>query len=89
MIFKFCILPSINLKNAQNNSNNCFNTRTFFVLLFYSLIIRLQETTFGYYLGLFSIILYIIDDQNNLFIQNTDWFLFDNTLFVTFLFFVF
>jgi ATP/ADP translocase len=40
-----------------------------------------KKTTFGYYLSLFSIILYIIgDDQNNLFIQNTDWFLFDNTL---------
>ena len=36
--------------------------------------------------SLFSILLYIVgDDQNNLFFTNTDWFLFDNTLFVTFL----
>jgi AraC-like DNA-binding protein len=50
-----------------------------------------KKTTFWLLFGsLFSIILYIIgDDQNNLFIQNTDWFLFDNTLFVTFLFLFF
>jgi AraC-like DNA-binding protein len=29
------------------------------------------------------------DDKNNLFVKNTDWFLFDNTLFVTFLFLFF
>ncbi|MFE3870429.1 helix-turn-helix domain-containing protein [Flavobacterium sp. ZS1P70] len=50
-----------------------------------------KKTTFWLLFGsLFSIVLYIIaDDKNNLFIQNTDWFLFDNTLFVTFLFLFF
>ena len=50
-----------------------------------------KKTTFWLLFGsLFSIILYIIgDDKNNLFVQNTDWFLFDNTLFVTSLFLFF
>ncbi len=50
-----------------------------------------KKTTFWLLFGsLLSIILYIIgDDKNNLFVQNTDWFLFDNTLFVTFLFLFF
>lgn len=40
--------------------------------------------------SLVSMSLYLIgDDENNLFIENTDWFLFDNTLFVTFLFLFF
>lgn len=50
-----------------------------------------KKSTFWLLFGsLFSIILYIIgDDKNNLFVKNTDWFLFDNTLFVTFLFLFF
>lgn len=50
-----------------------------------------KKATFWLLFGsLFSIILYIIgDDKNNLFVRNTDWFLFDNTLFVTFLFLFF
>ena len=50
-----------------------------------------KKTTFWLLFGsLFSIALYLIgDDENNLFIQNVDWFLFDNTLFVTFLFLFF
>ena len=50
-----------------------------------------KNTTFWLLFGsLFSIVLYIIgDDQNNLFVNNTDWFLFDNTLFITFLFLFF
>ena len=50
-----------------------------------------KNTTFWLLFGsLFSIVLYIIgDDKNNLFVENTDWFLFDNTLFVTFLFLFF
>jgi AraC-like DNA-binding protein len=47
-----------------------------------------KKTTFWLFFGsLLSVILYIVgDDKNNLLVQNTDWFLFDNTLFVTFLF---
>ena len=50
-----------------------------------------KNTTFWLLFGsLFSIVLYIIgDDKNNLFVNNTDWFLFDNTLFITFLFLFF
>lgn len=50
-----------------------------------------KRATFWLLFGcLFSIILYIIgDDKNNLFVKNIDWFLFDNTLFVTFLFLFF
>ncbi|EIA08965.1 helix-turn-helix domain-containing protein [Flavobacterium frigoris] len=50
-----------------------------------------KKTTFWLFFGsLLSVILYIIgDDKNNLFAQNTDWFLFDNTLFVTFIFLFF
>lgn len=50
-----------------------------------------KKTTFWLLFGgLLAIILYIIaDDKNNLFMQNTDWFLFDDTLFVTFLFLFF
>lgn len=50
-----------------------------------------KKTTFWLLFGsLLSVLLYIIaDDKNNIFIQNTDWFLFDNTLFVTFLFLFF
>ncbi len=50
-----------------------------------------KRTTFWLLFGtLFSVVLFIIaDDKNNLIIQNTDWFLFDNTLFVTFLFLFF
>lgn len=50
-----------------------------------------KKTTFWLLFGsLLSVILYLIgDDKNNLFIQNTDWFFFDNTLFITFLFLFF
>ncbi len=50
-----------------------------------------KKTTFWLLFGsLLSVVLYLIgDDINNLFIQNTDWFLFDNTLFITFLFLFF
>ena len=60
-----------------------------FVLIIYRKVY--QKTTFWLLFGsLFSIILYIIgDDKNNLFVKNIDWFLFDNTLFVTFLFLFF
>jgi AraC-like DNA-binding protein len=50
-----------------------------------------KKTTFWLFFGgLLSVILYIVgDDKNNLFVQNSDWFLFDNTLFVTFIFLFF
>ncbi len=50
-----------------------------------------KKTTFWLLFGsLLSVSLYILgDDENNLFIQNTDWFLFDNTLFVTFIYLFF
>lgn len=50
-----------------------------------------KKTTFWLLFGsLLSVLFYIIgDDKNNLFVENTDWFLFDNTLFVTFLFLFF
>lgn len=50
-----------------------------------------KKITFWLLFGsLLSVSLYIIgDDENNLFVQNTDWFLFDNTLFVTFIYLFF
>lgn len=50
-----------------------------------------KKTTFWLLFGsLISVLLYILgDDKNNLFVKNKDWFLFDNTLFVTFLFLFF
>lgn len=50
-----------------------------------------KKTTFWLLFGsLISVLLYILcDDKNNLFVENTDWFLFDNTLFVTFLYLFF
>ncbi len=50
-----------------------------------------KKTTFWLLFGcLISVLLYILgDDNNNLFVENKDWFLFDNTLFITFLFFFF
>jgi AraC-like DNA-binding protein len=50
-----------------------------------------KKITFWLLFGtLISVLLYIIgDDKNNLIVENTDWFLFDNTLFVTFLFLFF
>ena len=50
-----------------------------------------KKTTFWLLFGsLVSILLYILgDDNNNLFVENEDWFLFDNTLFITFFFLFF
>lgn len=50
-----------------------------------------KKTTFWLLFGsLLSVLLYIAgDDENNLFIQDADWFLFDSSLFVTFLFLFF
>ena len=59
----------------------------FVLFLLYNNRKNYKNITFWLLYGsLFSIILYIIgDDKNNLFVKNTDWFFFDNTLFVTFL----
>lgn len=50
-----------------------------------------KKTTFWLLFGsLLSILLYILgDDENNLFVQQADWFLFDSSLFITFLFLFF
>ena len=50
-----------------------------------------KKTTFWLLFGsLLSVLLYISgDDENNLFVQDADWFLFDSSLFVTFLFLFF
>ena len=50
-----------------------------------------KRTTFWLLFGsLLAILLYILgDDGNNLFIHNSDWFLFDSSLFITFLFLFF
>lgn len=50
-----------------------------------------KKTTFWLLFGsLLSVVLYIAgDDENNIFVQNADWFLFDSSLFVTFLFLFF
>ncbi len=50
-----------------------------------------KKTTFWLLFGsLFSVLFYILgDEENNLFVEGADWFLFDNSLFVTFLFLFF
>lgn len=50
-----------------------------------------KKTTFWLLFGsLLSVLLYIAgDDENNIFVQDADWFLFDSSLFVTFLFLFF
>jgi hypothetical protein len=64
----------------------CLIQRTF-VLLFYLFIIKTtKRLLFGYYLGLFSIILYIIGDDQIIY-SKYRLVSFRNTLFVTFLLF--
>ena len=50
-----------------------------------------KKTTFWLLFGsLLSVLLYIAgDDENNIFVQDADWFLFDSSLFITFLFLFF
>lgn len=50
-----------------------------------------KKTTFCLLFGsLLSVLLYIAgDDENNIFLEDADWFLFDSSLFVTFLFLFF
>ena len=50
-----------------------------------------KKATFWLLFGsLVSVLLYVAgDDDNNLFVQDADWFLFDSSLFVTFLFLFF
>ncbi|MDO6802607.1 helix-turn-helix domain-containing protein [Wenyingzhuangia sp. 1_MG-2023] len=52
---------------------------------------KYKQNTFWLLFGsLVSILIYItFDDENNIFIENSDWFLFDSSLFITFLFLFF
>ncbi|MFC6269765.1 AraC family transcriptional regulator [Frigoriflavimonas asaccharolytica] len=64
----------------------------FFVLaVLYANRKEYKKTTYWLLIGtLFSVLLYILaDDGSNLFLANADWFLFDKSLFVTFLFLFF
>ena len=63
----------------------------FILFIFYRSRTNYRKTTFWLFFGsITSILLYIIgDDDNNLFIDDTDWFLFDSSLFLTFLFLYF
>ncbi|NIJ46304.1 AraC-like DNA-binding protein [Wenyingzhuangia heitensis] len=49
---------------------------------------KYKQNTFWLLFGsLLSILFYIVcDDENNIFVKNSDWFLFDSSLFITFLF---
>ena len=64
----------------------------FFILfIFYRTKKKYKKVTFWLFFGsIVSILLYIIgSDDNNLFIEDADWFLFDSSLFLTFLFLYF
>ena len=63
----------------------------FILFIFYRTKKNYKKTTFWLFFGsIVSILLYIIgDDENNLFIDGADWFLFDSSLFLTFLFLYF
>lgn len=52
---------------------------------------KYKQNTFWLLFGsLVSVLIYItFDDENNIFIKNSDWFLFDSSLFITFLFLFF
>ncbi len=63
----------------------------FLLFIFYRNKDNYKKITFWLFLGsIISILLYIIgDDDNNLFIEDVDWFLLDSSLFITFLFLYF
>jgi len=63
----------------------------FILFIFYRTKENYRKITFWLFFGsIVSILLYIIgDDDNNLFIEGADWFLFDSSLFLTFLFLYF
>ena len=63
----------------------------FILFIFYRSKKNYRKITFWLFFGsIVSILLYIIgDDDNNLFIDGADWFLFDSSLFLTFLFLYF
>lgn len=63
----------------------------FLLLVFYKSKRKYRKITFWLFCGsIISVILYIIgDDDNNLFIEDADWFFFDSSLFLTFLFLYF
>ncbi|MGC1205936.1 MAG: AraC family transcriptional regulator, partial [Flavobacteriaceae bacterium] len=63
----------------------------FILFIFYRNKENYRKITFWLFFGsIVSILLYIIgDDDNNLFMDDADWFLFDSSLFLTFLFLYF
>ena len=63
----------------------------FILFIFYRTKENYRKITFWLFFGsIVSILLYIIgDDDNNLFMDDADWFLFDSSLFLTFLFLYF
>ncbi|TVZ28665.1 AraC-like DNA-binding protein [Gillisia sp. Hel_I_86] len=63
----------------------------FILFIFYRTKKKYKKATFWLFFGsIVSILLYIIgSDDNNLFIDGADWFLFDSSLFLTFLFLYF
>jgi len=63
----------------------------FLIFILYKNRKKYKTTTFWLFLGcIISILLYIIgDDDNNLFIDEADWFFLDSSLFITFLFLYF
>ncbi|MCF6307819.1 MAG: helix-turn-helix domain-containing protein [Flavobacteriaceae bacterium] len=63
----------------------------FLLFIFYRNRDNYKKVTFWLFFGsIASILLYIIgDDDNNLFLEDVDWYLFDSSLFLTFLFLYF
>lgn len=63
----------------------------FLLLVFYKNKREYRKITFWLFCGsIVSVLLYIVgDDDNNLFVEDADWFFFDSSLFLTFLFLYF
>ena len=63
----------------------------FLLLVFYKNKRKYRKITFWLFCGgIISVLLYIVgDDDNNLFVEDADWFFFDSSLFLTFLFLYF
>lgn len=63
----------------------------FLIFILFKNKFQYQKTTFWLFFGsIISVLLFLIgDDENNLFFENVDMFLFDSSLFITFLFLFF